>query len=112
MGAISSSVYGTHYARVSDATVDAGDAVADQGAVTSSQAAALTSSQEATADAGIVLTEVVTLSNSLKVKYNAAQVDLAALRTKYNAAQVDIASLRTKVNDLLTSLRAAGLLDT
>lgn len=78
-------------------------AVGAAAAVTSSQAAALTSVQETTAD-GSDPTTTQALANSIKAKYNALQVDVAALRTKYNAAQVDVAALRAEVAALTTAL--------
>lgn len=57
-------------------------------------AAALTSSQNATAN-GSDATTTQALANALKVSYNAAQVDIAALRTK--------------LNELIAALEAADL---
>lgn len=54
---------------------------------------ALTSVQEATAN-GSDLATTQALANSLKIKYNAAQVDIAALRTH--------------ITTLETALRTAG----
>lgn len=73
--------------------------------------AAVTSTQNATTGAsapsvGYVQAEAVTtanLANALKVSYNAAQADIAALRAT-NAALV------TALNTLVTQLQSAGIL--
>lgn len=52
--------------------------------------AAVTSVQEATAN-GSDLATTQALANSLKIKYNAAQVDIAALRTTVAALQAALA---------------------
>ncbi len=71
-------------------------------AVTSSAPSAVTSSQNATTNAsapGVTYDQTeaastATLANALKVSYNAAQVDVAALRATLLAAQADIVALR------------------
>ncbi len=75
-------------------------------ALTSSAPAALTSSQNATANANVQtgayvqadVQSIATLANALKVSYNALQVDVAAIRTSLAAVQVDVAASRTAVN--------------
>lgn len=77
----------------------------------SSAPAAVTSSQNGTTNAsapsaGYVQAEAAstaTLANALKVSYNAAQVDIAALRA-------ELAALTTTYNTLLTELQTAGIL--
>lgn len=64
---------------------ESGDGVTIQGAAVAAQGA-LTSSQNATTNASDLAT-AITLVNALKVNYNAAQVDIAALRTKVNELQ-------------------------
>lgn len=119
------SLTGTHSAFLQDLGETAGGSVvvtaqgnfvAQMGALTSSAPAALTSSQNATANANTqtasyVQTDVqtiATLANALKVSYNAAQVDIAALRTTLAAVQTDLATLRTLVNNELTALQITG----
>jgi hypothetical protein len=63
--------------------------------------AAVTSVQEATANGSDAATTQA-LANSLKIKYNAAQVDVAALQT-------ELAALTTSYNLLLTQLQAAHI---
>lgn len=89
------------------AAINGTKAVAAPAAQTSAVDAALTSSQNATAngsDAGT--TE--TLANALKVSYNALQADVVALRTAYDAAQADITALYVTVNALRTALNAGA----
>lgn len=60
----------------------------------------LTSTQNATtngSDAGTTQT----LANALKVSYNAAQVDIAALNTQHTAVVADLAALKAKVDRAL-----------
>lgn len=76
-----------------------------------SAASAVTSSQEATANANAAgvgylqadQATIVALLNSLKVKYNAAQVDVVALRA-------EVVALTTALNTALTELQTAGVL--
>jgi hypothetical protein len=94
----------TIYADV-DARLDAvvgltaGDAVADQGALTASAPAALT----AVAAAGAAPDDD---------EFDALLADVTALRGTVAAVVVDLAAGRTKLNALLASLRAANLIDT
>lgn len=74
-------------------------------------AAAVTSVQEATANAAAQsgsyvqadVQSIAALANSLKIKYNAAQVDVAALRA-------EVAALTTALNTVMTELQTAGIL--
>jgi hypothetical protein len=95
-----------HFVGLGDAAADATPSVkgvakqaafvADQGALTGSAPAALTS---AALTGGESPTEA---------EHNALQADVAALRTTLAAAVVDIAALRTKLNAALGSLRASA----
>jgi hypothetical protein len=86
------------------------------GALTSSAPAAVTSSQNATTNAsapgvGYVQAEAAstaTLANALKVSYNAAQADIAALRATLLATQADLATVRTTLNSALAALTGTG----
>lgn len=90
--------------------------VAAPAALTSSAPAAVTSSQNATTNAATqsgsyVQADVQTitaLANALKVNYNAAQVDIAALRTTLAATQADVAALRATLAATLVALKTAG----
>jgi hypothetical protein len=90
--------------------------VAAPAALTSSAPAAVTSSQNSTANANTQtgsyvqadVQSITALANALKVSYNAAQVDIAALRTTLAATQADVAALRTTVANMLTNLKTAG----
>lgn len=70
---------------------DPTDAVVTQAAFVAAPAA-VTSVQEATAN-GSDLATTQALANSLKIKYNAAQVDIAALRGTVAALQAALAGL-------------------
>jgi hypothetical protein len=120
------SLTGTHSAYLQDLGATAGGSilvtaqgthVAAMGALTSSAPAAVTSSQNATtiavtpANASYTQadqTTIANLANALKISYNAAQVDIAALRTTLAAVQTDLATLRTLVNTELAALQITG----
>ncbi len=72
-------------------------------APTVTPAAALTSSQNATANAVNPANAAYTLADQTAV---AALAN--SLKVSYNALQVDVAALQTKVNALITALRTAG----
>jgi hypothetical protein len=90
---IPASMFSGNHLQDMGAVPDGTDAVVTQAPFVTNPAA-VTSVQEATANATDLATAQA-LANSLKIKYNAAQVDIAALRGT--------------VNTLLTALKGAGL---
>lgn len=92
----------SHERQLQDIADDLAALATGIGAVTAPTAAgALTSTQNATTNAsapgvGYVQAEsasIATLANALKVSYNAAQVDIAALRTKLNEVITNLAAV-------------------
>ena len=74
-----------------------GAAVADLGALTSSQMGALTQAAAAT-------------NPPTKVEYDKTVVDAASQRTAYNALQADVVTLKNKLQALLDSLQAGSVI--
>lgn len=81
--------------------------VAPAAPLTSAAPAAATSTPNTTPNGADAAT-TQTLANALKVSYNAAQADIAALVTELAAVQADVAALRTKLNAEMAALQGAG----
>lgn len=77
---------------------------------------AVTSSQNATAAAAVQgggyvqadVQSIATLANALKVSYNAAQVDVAALDTETGSLRTQLIALAADVNDIRTKINAVA----